>query len=218
MDPMTEAQAMDQAAQATGASARKGEPLDDTEFKRRLVDTMPHLRAFARSLARDHATADGIVQDTLLKAWAARRSFIPTKPMRAWAFVILRNTYYSRLRRQKLSGEYDPDRAEKILTMEAPQEDPLHVADLHDALMELSETQREAIILVGAGGFSYQEAAEVAGCAEGTIKSRVSRAREGLLVLLQRKFATRRKQPGYASAGAAYADILAAVDRYVGAD
>ncbi|MEM7689313.1 MAG: sigma-70 family RNA polymerase sigma factor [Pseudomonadota bacterium] len=192
--------------------------MSDDEFKERLVETMPHLRAFARSLARDHATADGIVQDTLLKAWAARDSYIPTKPMQAWTFVILRNTFYSRFRRQKFTGEYSEETAEQLLTVDPAQEDPLHVADLHDALMELTESQREAIILVGAGGFSYQEAADIVGCAEGTIKSRVSRAREGLVVILQRKFASRKNKSAKLSGSAAYEKIIEAVDSYTKAD
>jgi RNA polymerase sigma-70 factor (ECF subfamily) len=197
--------------------ATEQQPLSDEEFKERLIETMPHLRAFARSLTRDHAAADGIVQDTLLKAWAARGSFIPTKPMRAWTFVILRNTYYSRFRRQKMTGEYDEAEAERILTVDAAQEDPLHLSDLHDALMELTDDQREAVILVGAGGFAYREAAEIVGCAEGTIKSRVSRAREGLLVLLQRKFSTRRGAASNVTASEAYDRIVAAVDSYTDA-
>jgi RNA polymerase sigma-70 factor (ECF subfamily) len=193
-------------------------PLSDEEFKERLVETMPHLRAFARSLARDHATADGIVQDTLLKAWAARDSFIPTKPMRAWTFVILRNTYYSRFRRGKKTRGFEENEAERLLTQEPSQEDPLHMADLHAALMELSDPQREAVILVGAGGFSYKEAADIIGCAEGTIKSRVSRAREGLVVLLQRKFSNRKGPSERITPSQAYDDIVDAVNRYTGVD
>lgn len=194
------------------------EPLSDDEFKKRLVATMPHLRAFARSLTRDPTLADGIVQDTLLKAWAARDRFMADKPMRAWAFVILRNTYYSRLRRNKFEGVYHEEEAAELLTVEPAQEGPLHMADLHSALMELAPDQREAIILVGAGGFTYQEAADIVGCAEGTIKSRVSRAREGLVIILQRKTSTKKKARSNMTASMAYDDILAAVDSYTQLD
>lgn len=211
---MTEAPAQP-ALQTIPAKEAETKPLSDAEFKHQLVETMPHLRAFARSLAHDPSVADEIVQDTLLKAWSARKRFNPKKSMRVWTFVILRNTYFSHFRRKKFEGVYDPDKAEQILVAEPEQEDRLHLSDLHDALMELSDDQREAIVLVGAGGFSYREAGEIAGCAEGTMKSRVSRGRRELVVILQSRFVTRKKSGPDISAKEALDDIVDAVDQYV---
>ncbi|WP_243457270.1 sigma-70 family RNA polymerase sigma factor [Parasphingorhabdus cellanae] len=150
-----------------------------------LTDAIPHLRAFGRSLSGNPDLADDLVQDTLLKAWAARDRFVAGTSMKAWTFVILRNTYFSNMRRKKFTGNYDEIAAERILSAPAPQQDPLHLADLQRALMEISDDQREAVILVGAGGYSYEEAAEIAGCAIGTMKSRVSRARQTLEGILE---------------------------------
>lgn len=163
----------------------KPRALPPSQFKQELTEAIPHLRAFGRSLSGDRDVADDLVQDTLLKAWAARDRFIAGTSMRAWTFVILRNTFFSSMRRKKFSANYDELVAERILSAPAPQQDPLHLADLQRGLMELSDDQREAIILVGAGGYSYEEASEIANCAVGTMKSRVSRARKALEVILE---------------------------------
>lgn len=154
--------------------------LSAADFKLHLTEAIPHLRAFGRSLSGNPDLADDLVQDTLLKAWTARDRFVAGTSMKAWTFVILRNTYFSNMRRKKFTANYDETVAERVLSAPAPQQDPLHLADLQRALMEISDDQREAIILVGAGGYSYEEAAEIAGCAIGTMKSRVSRARQTL--------------------------------------
>ncbi|MEW4468525.1 sigma-70 family RNA polymerase sigma factor [Parasphingorhabdus sp. JC815] len=154
--------------------------LSAADFKHQLSEAIPHLRAFGRSLSGNLDVADDLVQDTLLKAWRARDRFVAGTSMKAWTFVILRNTYFSNMRRKKFTADYDEIVAERVLSAPAPQQDPLHLADLQRALMEISEDQREAVILVGAGGYSYEEAAEIAGCATGTMKSRVSRARKAL--------------------------------------
>lgn len=162
----------------------KPQALPPAQFKQQLTEAIPHLRAFGRSLSGDRDLADDLVQDTLLKAWAARDRFIAGTSMRAWTFVILRNTFFSGMRRKKFSANYDELVAERVLSAPAPQQEPLHLADLQRGLMELSDDQREAIILVGAGGYSYEEAAEIANCAVGTMKSRVSRARRSLEAIL----------------------------------
>jgi RNA polymerase sigma-70 factor (ECF subfamily) len=149
-------------------------------FKRELTDVVPHLRAFARGLCGRPDMADDLVQETLLKAWAAQDRFEPGTSMRAWTFVILRNAYLTDMRRNRFRGEYDEGVAERILTAPAGQEEPIHLSDLHRALLTLQPERREALLLVGAGGFSYEEAAEICGCAVGTIKSRVGRARAAL--------------------------------------
>lgn len=155
-------------------------PDDAAEFKRELTGVIPHLRAFARGLCGRADMADDLVQETLLKAWAARERFEPGTSMRAWTFVILRNAYLTDMRRSRFRGDYDETTAERILTAPAGQEEPIHLADLHRALLTLPSERREALLLVGAGGFSYEEAAQICGCAVGTIKSRVGRARATL--------------------------------------
>ncbi len=155
------------------------------EFKRELTEVIPHLRAFARGLCGRADMADDLVQEALMKAWAARDRFEPGTSMRAWTFVILRNAYLTDMRRNRFRGEYDENVAERILTAPADQEEPVHLSDLHRALLTLPAERREALLLVGAGGFSYEEAAEICGCAVGTIKSRVGRARATLTDMIE---------------------------------
>jgi len=145
-----------------------------------LTRVLPHLRAFARGLCGRPDYADDLVQEAMLKAWAARDSFQPGTSMRSWTFVILRNVYLSEARRNRFRGDYDPDLAETLLSQPAGQEDGLHMGDLRSAMLRLSPERREALLLVGAGGFSYEEAADIAHCAVGTMKSRVARARRSL--------------------------------------
>jgi len=150
---------------------------DKADFKRELTEVVPHLRAFARGLCGRADMADDLVQETLLKAWAAQERFQPGTSMRAWTFVILRNAYLTDMRRNRFRGEYDETVAERVLTAPAGQEEPIHLSDMHRALLTLPPERREALLLVGAGGFSYEEAATICDCAVGTIKSRVGRAR-----------------------------------------
>jgi len=159
-------------------------PKEKAEFKRELEEVVPHLRAFARGLCGRPDMADDLVQETLLKAWAAQERFEPGTSMRAWTFVILRNAYLTDMRRNRFRGEYDENVAERILTAPAGQEEPIHLSDMHRALLTLPPERREALLLVGAGGFSYEEAANICGCAVGTIKSRVGRARAALNSML----------------------------------
>ena len=167
--------------QPSGEKRSAGEKSD---FKRELTAVVPHLRAFARGLCGRPDLADDLVQETLLKAWAAQDRFEPGTSMRAWTFVILRNAYLTDMRRNRFRGEYDEGVAERILTAPDGQEEPIHLSDLHRALLTLPAERREALLLVGAGGFSYEEAAAICGCAVGTIKSRVGRARAALTEML----------------------------------
>ena len=150
-----------------------------------IVDHLPSLRAFAMSLSRNSATADDMVQDTIVKAWTNIDKFQPGTNMRAWLFTILRNTYYSlhRKRGREVAdgeGEYAAQLSEK------PDHDGrLAMSDFRDAFSKLPDEQREALVLVGASGFSYEEAAEMCGCAVGTIKSRANRGRKRLAELLE---------------------------------
>lgn len=158
---------------------------DRAAFKLGLAEVVPHLRAFARGLCGRPDMADDLVQETLLKAWAAQDRFEPGTSMRAWTFVILRNVYLTEMRRNRFRGDYDETVAERILVESASQEEPLHLEDMRRALMALPEERREALLLVGAGGFSYEEAAEICRCPVGTIKSRVGRARAALTAMLE---------------------------------
>src|SRR5688500_8002404 len=159
-------------------------PLPDDEFKDQLAQVIPHLRAFGRSLSGSRDLADDLVQETLLKAWAARKRFQAGTNMRAWTFIILRNLFLSQMRRSRFKGEWDDVTANKLLAAPASQDRHVELGDLQRALMHRPQAQREALILVGAGGFAYEEAAEICDCAVGTIKSRVARGRVALETLL----------------------------------
>jgi RNA polymerase sigma-70 factor (ECF subfamily) len=154
--------------------------LSDPEFKVQLAQVIPHLRAFGRSLSGSRDLADDLVQETLLKAWAARQRFQAGTNMRAWTFIILRNLYLSQMRRARFKGEWDDLVADRLLAAPASQDRHVELTDMQRALLHLPQPQREALILVGAGGFAYEEAAEICGVAVGTIKSRVARGRVAL--------------------------------------
>ena len=178
------AEDQDQQVAPTAAATEEPVPLSDPEFKEQLSAVIPHLRAFGRSLSGSRDLADDLVQETLLKAWAARKRFQAGTNMRAWTFIILRNLFLSQMRRARFKGEWDDLTASKILAAPASQDRHIELSDMQRALMHLPQPQREALILVGAGGFAYEEAAEICGCAVGTIKSRVARGRVALESLL----------------------------------
>jgi RNA polymerase sigma-70 factor (ECF subfamily) len=153
-------------------------------FRDALAAAIPNLRAFAISLCGNPHQANDLVQETLLKAWDNRTSFIPNSNFKAWLFTILRNTYFSELRKSRREvADVDGEEAAKLVTLPA-QMAHLEFEEFRDALARLSADQREALLLVGAEGFSYEEAAAVTGCAVGTVKSRVNRARARLGELL----------------------------------
>lgn len=158
--------------------------LDDLTFKAELATLIPHLRAFARSLCGDATLADDLAQDAMLKAWKARASFQAGTNMKAWAFTILRNLFYSEKRRSWRRQPLDPEVAEATLVANDDPEGSMELLALRNGLNELPEDQREALILVGAGGLSYEEAAKISECAVGTVKSRVSRARKALAEIM----------------------------------
>lgn len=160
--------------------------LSDAEFRQLLGGVIPHLRAYGRSLSGNPDLADDLTQDTMVKAWASRSRFERGTSIKAWTFVILRNTFLSQMRRNKFRGEYDEATVERTLASPASQEGTSEMADLQRGLMELPQDQREALILVGAGGMSYEDAAVVCNCALGTMKSRVSRARTALEQIMAR--------------------------------
>ena len=160
-------------------------PADEAAFKRDIVKLIPHLRAFARTLCGDAAAADDLAQDTVMKAWDARSSFQIGTNMKAWTFMILRNQFYSDKRRSWRQTQLDQDAAERTLLAIDDPASPLALDELRQAMLMLPSEQREALILVGAGGFAYEEAAEICGCAVGTVKSRVSRARRAIQSILE---------------------------------
>jgi RNA polymerase sigma-70 factor (ECF subfamily) len=154
------------------------------QFRDHLIGAIPKLRAFALSLASHSDYADDLVQETLMKAWNYQNSFKAGTNIKAWLFTILRNEYFSQLRKRKREVEdADGDYASNVMTS-GGQESQLDMADLRIALQQLPDDQREAVVLVGASGFSYQEVAQICQVPVGTIKSRVNRARNKLAILL----------------------------------
>lgn len=149
-----------------------------------IVEHLPSLRAFARSLTRNPSSADDLVQDTVVKAWSNIDKFQPGTNMRAWLFTILRNTFYSSRRKQKREvADVDGEMAAQ-LSVKPAHDGRLAMKDFSVAFAQLPDEQREALLLVGASGFSYEEAADMCSCAVGTIKSRANRARKRLTELL----------------------------------
>jgi len=157
---------------------------------------IPNLRAFAMSLCGVPDHADDLVQETLLKAWRHRDSFQKGTNLTAWLFTILRNTYYSEMRRARHSREvYE----QADVATSAPQEGHVALQEVRTALGLLAPEQREALILVGAAGMSYEEAADICQCPEGTIKSRVNRARARLTELVEGAPVDRIAEPSLAA-------------------
>ena len=150
-----------------------------------LVGEMTNLRAFAVSLCGDRERADDLVQETLFKAWNHLDSFREGTNLKAWLFTILRNTYFSERRKRRREVEDTDGSYAATLASRPEQHGHMDMQDFRAALKRLPDDQREALILVGAAGFSYEEAAEISGCAVGTIKSRVNRARNRLVEMLE---------------------------------
>jgi RNA polymerase sigma-70 factor, ECF subfamily len=149
-----------------------------------LISTIPNLRAFAISLCKDASRADDLVQETLVKAWTNLESFEMGTNFKAWVFTILRNTYFSEIRKRRGEVE-DVDGAQAGRQYDLPgQQAAMEFADFAKAFRSLRNDHKEALLLVGAEGFSYTETAEITGVAEGTVKSRVHRARTALTKLL----------------------------------
>lgn len=153
-------------------------------FKAELIELLPSLRAFARSLAHNSAQADDLVQDTLVKALANVERFEPGTNLRAWLFTILRNHYYSQLRKLKREVEDADGKFAARLAVRPEQDGSVDLEDFKVAFSQLAPDHREVLTLVGASGCSYEEAAQICGCAVGTIKSRVNRARKKLSDML----------------------------------
>lgn len=154
------------------------------DLRTQVLELLPALRAFARSLTRNRTEADDLVQETFLKALSNIDKFDPGTNLRAWLFTILRNTYYTEIRKRRRESDGMSSLAQQDTNMGPGQEWSVTLSSLKEALEMLPSDQREALVLVGAAGLSYEEAAEVCNCALGTIKSRVNRARAKLLTLM----------------------------------
>jgi RNA polymerase sigma-70 factor, ECF subfamily len=152
-----------------------------------MLSLLPNLRAFALSLTNNPTWADDLVQDTIVRAWANIARFERGTNLSAWLFTILRNSFYSAYRKRRHEVEDPKGVYVRHLTVQPEQESAVAFADLRRALVQLRPEQREAVILVGAEGRSYEDAALICGVAVGTIKSRVNRARTQLALLLQMK-------------------------------
>ena len=156
---------------------------DGSAFQRELTVLIPRMRAFARTMTGDATAGDDLAQEVLLKAWSARASYQPGTNLKAWLFMIMRNQFYSEKRRSWRSVPLDQEMAEQTLVATSNPGAVIELDELRRAMMCLPAEQREALILVGAGGWSYEEVAQMCACAVGTIKSRVSRARDRLALI-----------------------------------
>ena len=156
----------------------------DPALRTLLLGAVPSLRAFAISLSGNVDRADDLVQDTLMRALANIHRFEPGTNLNAWLFTILRNLFHSEYRKRKREVEDADGSYAARLTVHPEQGSRLDFEDFRAALANLPADQREALLLIGASGFSYEEAAQICECAVGTIKSRVNRARRRLSELM----------------------------------
>lgn len=169
---------------------------DHPDPKAEMLAAVPKLRAFAISLCGRSPKADDLVQETLLRGWANIGSFEAGSNMTAWLYTILRNVFYTEFRKARREVS-DPDgQYAARLAVRPVQEGHMHFKDFRCALAKLAPDHREALILVGASGLSYEEAARICGCAVGTMKSRVNRARAKLAELLSDPSAGQRGDDG----------------------
>jgi RNA polymerase sigma-70 factor (ECF subfamily) len=176
-----------------------------------IVAVLPNLRAFARSMTRNRDQAEDLVQDAVVRALSSAEQFTLGTNFRAWIFIILRNLLYNESRKpwsrrtslEDLEG-YEP-------SVQASQDQSLEFCDFRRAFRQLGSDQQELLILVGAGGMSYQEAASLCNCAVGTVKSRISRARQELKITLSDNGPARQRHTMQPVAGL---DLMAALTEY----
>ncbi|HEX2581335.1 MAG TPA: sigma-70 family RNA polymerase sigma factor [Dongiaceae bacterium] len=156
-------------------------------FITELLTTIPHLRAYARSLTRNRDAADDLSHDAIVRALDAAEQYTPGTNFRAWIFTILRHMFYNNSRRNKyrMVPLEDMPPIESVTTTSGQQEANLAMCDFRRAFWQLNPEHREVLMLIGAGGLSYEEAAVICNCQIGTIKSRVSRARSQLNLTLE---------------------------------
>ena len=154
------------------------------ELRDQMLAAVPSLRAFALSLARNFDDADDLVQETVVKAWAAFDRFEPGTNLNAWLFTILRNQFHTNYRKRRREVEDSDGKFAAQLKAPPEQDGVVALHELHAALQRLPADQREALVLIGVERVSYEEAAAICGVAVGTIKSRVNRARFKLAELI----------------------------------
>ena len=162
----------------------RGDGQPDDAFERELIALLPHLRNFSRMLCRSRHFAEDIAQETLIKAWHARDRFEPGTNLRAWLFTILRHEFYSHQRRAWRQAPWDEEFGDEIPAPADEQSWAMDLADCTRALGQLPASQRETLLLVGVGGFTYENAADMLGSPVGTLKSRLARGRRTLTKLL----------------------------------
>jgi RNA polymerase sigma-70 factor (ECF subfamily) len=163
---------------------RPAKTSDARGFQKDMVALMPQLRAFARVLCHHRELGEDLAQETLVKAWKARSHFEAGTNLKAWLFTILRNEFHSHARRAWRQTHWDEIKGDRIAGAADPQMWSLDLSDTAHALRELPDHQREAVVLVCAGGFSYEDAAQICGAPVGTLKSRVARGRAALIETL----------------------------------
>ncbi len=183
--------------------------MDEVAFKTDLVQLIPHLRAFAISLA-GRTLGEDLAQETMLKAWKSRTNYQPGTNMKAWAFTILRNQFISEGRRAWRSVPLDPEVAENTLVADDNPIASEELLDVKHAMMRLPDVHREVLLLSGPAGLTYEEVAKICGCAIGTVKSRVSRARSALRNILAHNASGQRKRTS-ASSTVVFDEIMQAV-------
>jgi RNA polymerase sigma-70 factor (ECF subfamily) len=154
------------------------------DFETDLLSLVPHLRAFTRMLCGDRQKAEDLALDSLAAAWRFRRSFEPEAGLKAWLFTIARNQFHADRRTAAREGGFDRDAEERIPGHGAEPIWPTELSDTLLALRRLPDPLREALLLVGPAGLSYEETAKICGCQVGAAKSRVSRARRMLVAIL----------------------------------
>lgn len=153
-------------------------------FSAEMTASLPALRSFARSLCRQRDMADDLVQETMIRAWSSRHTFLPGSNFRPWLFTILRNQFYTAIRKGSRTVTWEPEAAERILVQQPEQEARLHLEDIEQALGQLPPSQREMLVLIAGAGLSYEEAAAVADCKIGTVKSRINRGRAAIKAII----------------------------------
>jgi RNA polymerase sigma-70 factor (ECF subfamily) len=207
----------DNASETAVAPVRREDrnALPRATFNRLLTENLSHMRAFARSLTDDRAMADDLAQEAATRALSSRGSYHAGTNFRAWVFTIVRNCFYSEHRRKWRGMEKGNEEAMLRAGSPETQESGLRLEDFKRGFAMLSEEQREALVLVGACGFDYQQAAEVSGCAVGTMKSRVSRARSELRSLLDEDSLTGSRADFAAASGG---DFERQMDRSLGSE
>ncbi len=154
------------------------------DFADEMTASIPALRSFARSLCRHRDMAEDLVQETMVRAWSSRHTFLPGSNFRPWLFTILRNQFYNAVRKSNRLVTWEPEAAERLLVQEPEQEARIHLEDVEGALSQLPHNQREMLLLVAGAGMTYEEAALHVDCKLGTVKSRINRGRAAMRAII----------------------------------